>query len=86
MLGGFRSPGTQREGGRAEEMMVGAQNRKHGLKGEEGAKSESQGMRVSENKEVNKSMRGCRMRVRECEINRDGKNLKRSLASRLLPS
>lgn len=48
-------------------MIVGAQNRERGLKGQEGEKSESQGKRLCVKKERNKIMRGCRIRVRDGE-------------------
>ncbi len=47
--------------------MVGAQNGERGLKGEEGAKSESQRKRLSLKKERNEITRGCRIRVRDRE-------------------
>lgn len=60
-------------------MMVGAQNREHGLKREEGAKSESQRKRLCEKKAGGKHYERLQDKGkiwRECEINRDGKSLR----------
>lgn len=83
MLGGFRSPGTQR-------------GREGGIHDGWGAKPRTWSERRGEFKKWlsekivrNKCRKGRRIffqRWRKCEIHRDGKNLKRSLASRLLPS